>query len=158
MPQPKGSATLPAERAFLAPLGRVDRSVTTITYPGTPSSVSEARHRVRELLHDSPRADEAELIAAELLTNAIQHTPSGDDGGTFTITIKHRPGWARIEVLDLGDGAWQSTTDNAPVDDALLTGVAECGRGLLLVAALADDCGHEVTPARGQTCWAVVAW
>jgi anti-sigma regulatory factor (Ser/Thr protein kinase) len=36
---------------------------------------------VRGILAGSPRADDMELIAAELVSNAIRHTPSGGVGG-----------------------------------------------------------------------------
>ena len=45
-----------------------------------------------------------ELIAAELASNAIRHTLSGQDGGEFTLTVRAEPGWARLEVSDAGTG------------------------------------------------------
>jgi anti-sigma regulatory factor (Ser/Thr protein kinase) len=159
MPETKASATLPAGRNFLAQHGTTDTSVTTMTYPGTAASVSSARHQVRGLLRHSPRADEAELIAAELMSNAAKHTPSGAAGGTFTITVHRGPGRVRIEVFDPGEAAWRGVLDDDLIeDDVPGAGLAESGRGLRMVAALADECGHEVSAAGGQVCWAVVAW
>jgi serine/threonine-protein kinase RsbW len=135
---------VPAERAF-------DPDVVSVTYPGTPVSVSAGRHRTRSILAGSPRVDEAELVAAELMTNAVRHSASGQAGGTFTLTVRQRPGWARIEVQDLGDGQWRAP---APAGDDS----AEEGRGLAIVAALADDFGHEAAEGRMQTCWAALAW
>jgi len=44
-------------------------------------------------LPDLPaRADDMELIAAELASNAIRHTSSGQDGGEFTLTVRAEPG------------------------------------------------------------------
>jgi anti-sigma regulatory factor (Ser/Thr protein kinase) len=133
--------------------------VTTITYPGALASVPAARHSVRELLCHSPRAGDAELIAAELMSNAVLHTPSGGEGGTFTITVRHAAGWARIEVLDLGETKWYGVLDDGPsVGRVLAPGFAESGRGLRMVAAVADDCGHAHSGAKGQTSWATVTW
>jgi anti-sigma regulatory factor (Ser/Thr protein kinase) len=128
-----------------------------MTYPGTPANVSAARREVRDFLHRSPRVDEAELIAAELMSNAILHTPSGKDEGTFTITVQYGADWARIEVFDLGTEAWHCILDDGPLtDDIPVSGFAECGRGLRMVAAIADEYGHEVSGSQGQTCWATV--
>ena len=91
-----------------------------------------------------------ELIAAELASNAIRHTPSGDPGGEFTITIRTGPGWARIEVSDTGTGEWHpQPSDGDPG--------AEYGHGLAIIAVVADKFGHDVH-ADGQTLWAEVGW
>jgi anti-sigma regulatory factor (Ser/Thr protein kinase) len=136
-----------AERAF-------DPAVVSVTYPGTPASVSAGRHWTRSVLARSPRVDEAELVAAELMTNAIRHSASGQVGGTFTLTVRQRPGWARIEVRDLGNGQWRAQPSACPAGDDS----AEQGRGLAIVAALAADCGHEVAEGQTQTCWVALAW
>jgi anti-sigma regulatory factor (Ser/Thr protein kinase) len=124
-------------------------TATSMTYLGTPASVTAARRSVRAILADSPRVDDLELIATELMTNAIRHTPSGRDGGRFTITVHRAPGMARIEVEDDGSGHWNAR----PLD-----GTAECGRGLILVMALAEEVGYEITQTRTQIAWAGVAW
>ncbi len=122
---------------------------TSVTFPGLPAIVPSARRFVRGILVGSPRADDMELIAAELTSNAIRHTPSGEDGGEFTLTVRSEPGWARVEVTDSGTGGWTGPRD-ASGDD-------EYGRGLAIVAALADKLGHDVRVG-GQTVWAEVAW
>ena len=48
---------------------------TSVTFPGLPAIVPSARRFVRGILADSPRADDMELITAELASNAIRHTP-----------------------------------------------------------------------------------
>jgi anti-sigma regulatory factor (Ser/Thr protein kinase) len=122
---------------------------TAVTFPGLPAIVPSARRFVRGILDDSPRADDMELIASELITNSILHTPSGGDGGEFTVTVRTGPGWARIEVSDTGTGHWYPH-DGARSDD-------EYGRGLAIIATLADKFGHDATPG-GQTLWAEVHW
>jgi anti-sigma regulatory factor (Ser/Thr protein kinase) len=121
---------------------------TSITFPGIPAIVPAARRFVRAIVEESPRAEDLELIAAELASNAIRHTPAGQDEGEFTVTIRAGTGWARIEVADPGTGRWQPLTAD---DDA------EYGRGLAIVAALADKLGHDAG-RDGQTVWAEVSW
>jgi anti-sigma regulatory factor (Ser/Thr protein kinase) len=122
---------------------------TSVTFPGLPVIVPSARRFVRGILAGSPRTDDMELITAELVSNAIRHTPSGRDGGEFTLTVRTGSGWARLEVSDAGTGEWSGPRD-ASDDD-------EYGRGLAIVGALADKLGHDVR-ADGQTVWAEVVW
>ena len=119
-----------------------------VTFPGLPAIVPSARRFVRGLLEGSPRAGDMELIASELITNAILHSPAGA-GGEFTIRVRAGAGCARVEVNDPGTGQWHPRPDSRPDD--------EYGRGLAIVAALADKFGHDATPA-GQTLWAEVHW
>jgi anti-sigma regulatory factor (Ser/Thr protein kinase) len=126
-------------------------AVTSATYPGTPDSVPEVRRFVRAFFASSPRVHDLELITAELVTNAICHTPSGHEGGKFTVTIEHEPGRARLEVTDRGTSPWCPAR---PGGD----GMAEHGRGLQIVAALADEVGYTVTASQSQAIWAVLTW
>jgi len=122
---------------------------TSVTFPGLTAIVPSARRFVRGILAGSPRADDMELIAAELTSNAIRHTPSGQDGGEFTVTVHTEPGWARVEVSDAGTGEWNAPRGGSDDD--------EYGRGLAIVAALADKLGHDIR-ANGQAVWAEVTW
>ena len=122
---------------------------TSVTFPGLPAIVPSARRFVRGILADSPRADDIEQISAELASNAIRHSPAGQDGGEFTLTVRTEPGWARVEVTDAGVGQW-NTRGGGGADE-------EYGRGLAIVAALAGKFGHDIR-AGGQTAWAEVAW
>jgi anti-sigma regulatory factor (Ser/Thr protein kinase) len=124
---------------------------TAVTFPGLPAIVPSVRKFVRGILADSPCAEDMELIAAELASNAIRHSPAGQDRGEFTVTVRTGNGWARIEVSDTGTGEWNA---NAPQGADL---DAEYGRGLAIVAALADKLGHDITPS-GQTVWAEIGW
>lgn len=142
-----------------ATMGSATVHSATMTYPGTLANVSAARRKVRDFLRRSPRVDEAELIAAELMSNAVLYTPSGEDGGTFTIAVQYGADWAWIEVFDLGTETWHCILDDGPLtDDIPVSGFAECGRGLRMVAAIADEYGHEASGSQGQTCWATVTW
>jgi anti-sigma regulatory factor (Ser/Thr protein kinase) len=125
-------------------------TATSITYPGIPASVPAVRRFVRGIFADSPRVDDLELIAAELITNALRHTPSGREGGKFTITVRREPGRARLEVADQGSGPWRPPPPHG--------GMAEDGRGLAIVAALADEMGHGVIAGQTRVTWADVGW
>jgi anti-sigma regulatory factor (Ser/Thr protein kinase) len=122
---------------------------TSVTFPGLPAIVPSVRKFVRGILADSPCAEDMELIAAELASNAIRHSPAGRERGEFTVTVRTGQGWARIEVSDTGTGEWD-TPRSADLN-------AEYGRGLAIVAALADKLGHDIT-ASGQTVWAEADW
>ena len=120
-----------------------------ISVPGVPAIVGIARRLVRAALWDSRRLDDIELVASELVTNAIRHTPSGRTGSLLTLRIRGTAGWARIEVSDRGSGSWAGPTSVSEHD--------ECGRGLVIVNALADLAGHEPA-ADGQVSWAEIHW
>jgi anti-sigma regulatory factor (Ser/Thr protein kinase) len=168
MPQQNASGTITGPQDISAGQTPGDSSTMSMTYCGTPVSVSAARHRVRTTLCRSPRVDDAELVAAELMNNAIRHTPSGVAGGTFTLTVRQRPGWTRIEIGDQGEarlppaGADRRPAPRPPTGvpsgDRPDAAIAEGGRGLAIVAALADECGHEAHAGRTHTSWAVLVW
>jgi anti-sigma regulatory factor (Ser/Thr protein kinase) len=111
--------------------------------------VPSARRFVRGILAGCPRADDLELIAAELISNAILHTSSGDEGGEFTVCVRTGNRWARIEVTDAGTGEWHPPQHHR--DEG------EHGRGLAIVAAIAKKLGLDVG-VHGRTVRAEVAW
>jgi anti-sigma regulatory factor (Ser/Thr protein kinase) len=125
-------------------------ATVSVTYPGLPAIVPSARRLVHDILASSPRKDDLELIAAELIANAIQHTSSGSVGGAFTIIVHTGNGWASIEVTDAGGSSWCPAPGDNNMSD-------EYGRGLMIVAALADRFGHDADEF-GQTVWAEVSW
>ncbi|KWW98164.1 hypothetical protein TH66_23280 [Carbonactinospora thermoautotrophica] len=118
-----------------------------VTLPGIPAMASVARHYVRELLADCPRVDDVELVVSELVGNALRHTRSGGDG-SFTLRVLLKPGWVRVEVADQGG-------PGAP--QVVRAGEEESGRGLAIVAMLADRIGHDLT-VEATTVWAEFGW
>ncbi len=82
-------------------------------------------------------------------SRAIRHTPSGHAGGQFTVRIWSKPGWALMTVADEGAGQWHPLRGDT--ND-------EYGRGLAIVAALADRLGHDLTTGGAQTVWAEITW
>jgi anti-sigma regulatory factor (Ser/Thr protein kinase) len=106
-------------------------------FPGRQDQVACAREFVRRKIRPCPVLDEAVLLTSELCANALQHTASGN-GGSFEVTVFRSDHSLRIEVRDEG-----ATTIPAVRD---LNDLAECGRGLELVALIASrwgQCGDE---------------
>ncbi|MFI6285083.1 ATP-binding protein [Streptomyces sp. NPDC051018] len=114
---------------------------------GDLKSVPEVRHGLRELLgHWAGRdtADVAELLASELVTNALIHT---DHGAVVTATVASTT--LRVEVRDFMEGLPGSpATDDDPPEETLDTH----GRGLALVQSLADSWGVR-TQSAGKVVW-----
>ncbi len=112
-------------------------------FPGSPDQVRQARNFVARVLAGFPAADDALLLASELVTNAIMHTASGA-GGTFTITASRYGNRAWIAVRDGGG-------DKAPVIRPVSRD-RESGFGLGLVDKLADRWGYD-GDERGRVVW-----
>ncbi|MDI3422880.1 ATP-binding protein [Streptomyces luteolus] len=119
---------------------RVERTFrrTRRAVPRTRRFVGEA---ISGLVPDD-RADDILLCTSELATNALQHTPPGR---MFRVSLTLASDALRIEVHDAGDGLPQLR--EATKDD-------DRGRGLLLVAALADDWGTSRRDGPGKSVWA----
>ncbi|MFH0172744.1 SpoIIE family protein phosphatase [Streptomyces cacaoi] len=106
--------------------------------PGDPEALSEARHMIRAAVRTwgaRDRSDEIELVADELITNALMHTE-----GAAIVTLRVLTGTEhrlRVEVED-------SSSALPRRREAGESGVS--GRGLLLVELLTDAWGVE---ARG---------
>lgn len=102
----------------------------------------------------APRVDVAALLVSELITNAVLHGSAqrsagggdGDgDGGAIVVRVHCAEQSLRIEVTD---------NDSRPLDlSAITEDIAEGGRGLHIVAALASDWGSHPNPETGKTVW-----
>jgi anti-sigma regulatory factor (Ser/Thr protein kinase) len=118
------------------------------TLPHSEEAVPIARALVRTALaHLAERAhsDTAELLTAELVANAIQHT-AGDE--PIELVVRLLPTGCQVEVHD---------RDPAPPGDLSRPGTMpdpwqEDGRGLLLISTLSSACGHRFTE-RGKAVW-----
>jgi anti-sigma regulatory factor (Ser/Thr protein kinase) len=102
-----------------------------------------AEHTLQGWGHDGSVIDDARLLISELVTNAVIHTR-----GPFSVSICSRPPKLRVAVHDCSTEL--PTADWRPPNPP--TG----GRGLRIVAALADDWGVASTPP-GKTVWAVLS-
>lgn len=105
-----------------------------LTIPGRPEQVAAVRaFTARTLGEDNACTDTAVLLTSELVTNSLQHSHSGRDGGSITVTLIAIPGGIRAEVIDDG-GMTVPTLRRGRVGSPDLT---EAGRGLQLVQMLA---------------------
>ncbi|GAA1921168.1 hypothetical protein GCM10009837_53070 [Streptomyces durmitorensis] len=116
-----------------------------LTCPGFPEEVSRARRWTRDILRGSPLAEDAELIVSELSANAILHTASGRQAGSFSLAVEVSPQMVALSVTD--DGGTRTAPKVEHQDDE-----AEHGRGLGMVSVIAhrvvvhdSDKGHTVT-------------
>lgn len=111
-----------------------------------PASVAQARTFVAGALtawHLCDRHDEVRLCVSELATNAIKHGSLGTR--SFRVRVGLEDARLRVEVHDGGQGAPRPKHTTQDTDQ---------GRGLYLVAALADDWGYAPREAHGKSVWA----
>ncbi|MFG2357608.1 SpoIIE family protein phosphatase [Streptomyces sp. NPDC048521] len=140
-------AAIPTQRESSAP-GREARGRATL--PGSPLAPASARALVRAALADAPGvparlADDAMAVVSELVTNAVVHAGTElevawrlEESGAFV-----------VEVCD----QHPSRAPRDPVGGEAPYDAAEYGRGLRLVATLAESWG--VTYRIGaKTVWA----
>ncbi|MEU6604107.1 ATP-binding protein [Streptomyces shenzhenensis] len=102
-----------------------------LSCPGFPEEVSRARRWTRDILHGSPLAEDAELIVSELSANAILHTASGRERGSFHLALAVSAQVVALSVTDEGG------TGSAPPKVEHQDQEAEHGRGLGMVSTLA---------------------
>ncbi|MDX3232396.1 ATP-binding protein [Streptomyces sp. ME19-01-6] len=92
-------------------------------------------------------AERAELIVAELASNAALHGRVPGRDFRLTLTLDNITGTLRIEVTDTRGEKLPTLQPTPPPD-------RESGRGLLLVATLADRWETEPHQPVGKTVWA----
>ncbi|GAA2426627.1 ATP-binding protein [Streptomyces glaucus] len=118
-----------------------------VPLPHTAAAVPVARTLVRtalaELEHGAD-SDTAELLTAELVANAVEHT-----AGPIELVVELLPTCCQVEVHD---------SDPAPPGDLVRPAGGEPdpwqehGRGLLLIRALSSSCGHRPAGS-GKAVW-----
>ena len=105
----------------------------------------EARQFVRQAAAGHPAAEDATLLAAELIANSLAHAT---DASTVTITVAVSEALIRVNVGDDGTLGIPHMRPASPD--------AEDGRGLRLVNQLARRWGFVREPD-GSCCWAEIA-
>jgi serine/threonine-protein kinase RsbW len=102
------------------------------SYPGTADQVRHVRSALRIFLGSCPVADDAVCLLSELCANAVIHSDSGKNGGTFTVRAQQVSGSVRAEVEDQGSD-WPGE----------LSAAATRPHGLYMLRNLASACGVE---------------
>ncbi|MER7727749.1 ATP-binding protein [Streptomyces sp. NPDC096323] len=123
-------------------------AVWRIALPHSAAAVPIARALIRTVLADlDADSDTAELLTAELVANAVEHTP-GDH--PVELVVELLPTGCQVEVHD-GDPAPPGDLSR-PEPDSMPDPWQEHGRGLLLIRTLSSSCGHRTTE-RGKAVW-----
>ncbi|MGW1025763.1 ATP-binding protein [Streptomyces sp. NPDC002577] len=121
-----------------------------IALPHTAAAVPVARALVRTALAEidcAADSDTAELLTAELVANAVEHT----EGNTpIELVVELLPSGCQVEVHDPDPSPPASLTRPEPIEPP--DPLQEHGRGLLLIRALSGSCGHRPT-ATGKAVW-----
>ena len=107
--------------------------VFDLSVTDAPGALHDVRHALSRMLGeavDDQLLDSALLVVSELVTNANRH--GGDGRCQLRVALEH--GRCRIEVID--SSPFRPVDVPAPVDAE-----SECGRGLLVVSALARRWG-----------------
>ncbi|MEV0870668.1 ATP-binding protein [Streptomyces sp. NPDC049950] len=135
------------------PQRRAPEREFAMRFTSTPRGARLARRLVSHRLDDwghpytTPANETLTLITAELSANAVRH--GHVTGRDFHVQLILAEDTFRIEVTDTR--AEKQPLARLPLADSL----SESGRGLLLVAALADDWGVSARQAApGKTVWA----
>lgn len=121
-----------------------------LTLQARPESAGHARQWVGEVLEARGMihlTDTATLLVSELVTNALRHS-----SGPYEIQVRFGATSTTISVSDSAAGRPRRQDAAASVRPALAGDLPETGRGLLLVGALADGWGWQVT-GTGKLVW-----
>ncbi|MGW0706689.1 ATP-binding protein [Streptomyces sp. NPDC002643] len=119
--------------------------------PRDPRAPGVARATLRAVLgpHDlAELTPTAELLTSELLTNAVRAETAYGDGRDVAVRFELSGAELRVEVSDSAGGKPELRC----AEDG-----DECGRGLVLVDALADDWGVAPRHGAGKVVWALLA-
>ncbi|GAA2914190.1 ATP-binding protein [Streptomyces mexicanus] len=120
-----------------------------VALPHTAAAVPAARALVRSALSEPAHpadSDTAELLTAELVANAVEHTAGR---GPIELVVEVLPTGCHVEVHDADPAPPGGLTHpDLPTPDPW----QEDGRGLLLIRALSSSCGHRPT-ATGKAVW-----
>jgi anti-sigma regulatory factor (Ser/Thr protein kinase) len=115
------------------------------TFPRHLWVAPTARQFVEEAAAEHPAADDAVLLAAELIANSVAHAV---DATTVTITVTVSEALIRVDVGDDGTFGIPHMRRDSPD--------AEDGRGFRLVNQIARRWGFTRDPG-GSCCWAEIA-
>jgi len=144
------------ERRAAPPLPLTDQPAFVLRFTSSPRGARLARRLASGQMdawgwsHGTPAHDTVELIVAELAANAVTHGRVPGRDAQLRLVLLDGDGRVRVEVSDVRGERLPCPVRNGRPDD-------DGGRGLALVAALAEDWGVVPRPgAPGKTVWAVV--
>jgi serine/threonine-protein kinase RsbW len=100
-------------------------------FPGTADRVRILRAAVLRLLGDCAMAGDVALLMSELAANAVRHSRSSEEGGTFTARLVDIPGEYVLGAIEDGGSDWSGD----------LPGSVRQASGLQILLALSSDCG-----------------
>lgn len=115
-----------------------------LTCPGLPEEVGRVRRWMRDVLGDSPYAEEAVLVASELGSNALLHSSSGTGLGVFRVSLTCRGASMSVSVTDMGGKGTEPHRERPDANEIH-------GRGLELAEHLADRLHVDGDNRRGHT-------
>jgi anti-sigma regulatory factor (Ser/Thr protein kinase) len=158
--RPGGATRAQSATGFFAPGPRPPGSLHTVAADSRyasaqldpqPASAARARRLTHETLARWDMADlteDAEIIAAEIVANAIKAVPPGTGGLAIVYAIHATLPGLRIYAWDIGPG--HPVAANRDPD-------AVSGRGLTIVNAVAENWGWWPTPSGGKVVYATLA-
>ncbi|WP_067490993.1 ATP-binding protein [Actinomadura hibisca] len=128
-------------------------SARIVYTPGGAPRLGEARAFVREcavayLGEGSPLVDDVEIMAGEVLGNAVRYSASGWVNGSLGVMVRASAGRLRVDVLDDGFAASVPRLESPDLESL-------SGRGLRMVDGLSDAWGVMTgpEPQRRVTVW-----
>ena len=145
--------------------GGVTAGTFDVTFRAAPTVPARVRSLVELRLAEAGLArisDDLTLIASELVANALRYAPEPE----IRVRLSREPGAVVLAVWDSSDTEpapkrtlEPTTEDVAPDAEALDLGhdAGTGGRGLPIVAAIADSYGVTPTEPRGKWVWAQYA-
>lgn len=140
-------------RPVVARLAPVVSAAVAYRIPSEPRSAGWARRELRRLLRQWCVADElactAGVLVSELVANAVR-AQAAVDGAWVGVRFVLADGGGRLR-LEVRDGSAEEPVVKDDVEED-----AECGRGLVLVDALASGWGV-VPDGIGKVVWAELA-
>ncbi|MFC7381468.1 ATP-binding protein [Sphaerisporangium rhizosphaerae] len=120
----------------------VVRLLERAAFSAAEGSVPEARKWAAKVLEGHPRRDDALLLLSETFTNAVVHTRSTVIG---VVLLGEEDQRLQVEVVSEGAETLPCTCRRVSVDAAAPAEwgeLAESGRGVRLVRAIADQWGY----------------
>ncbi|MFD6798790.1 ATP-binding protein [Streptomyces cyaneofuscatus] len=123
--------------------------MTCLYVPPLPEAVGAARRWAAPLLPAQVR-DPVVLVVSELVTNAVaaDAAAGATEDNEVELVIDRAARYVALAVTDASDEPLPRTPATAPADQ-------DCGRGLILLDALADDHGWNPRTSGGKCVWAL---